>query len=71
MKSQLAFDLTLIALNESYIESSLHAAANHPVCTKNDTQMLRRYWNGMQTGTDHVRLQELANEIEKYETEAI
>lgn len=67
MKSQLAFDLVLIALGDSYLESALHAAANHPVATKSDGQMIRRYYNGLQNSVDHIRLQELANEIERYE----
>lgn len=66
MKSKLAHDLTLIALGDLYSEAVLCKAIAHPACTDNDRRALYRFMYGQQNSTDHIRLQDLAIEIERY-----
>lgn len=65
--NQLADMLDAIAQNKTFSSAALLAAYKHNVSTSNDCAMLTRYIHGCPTGTDHIRLQELANYIREVE----
>lgn len=64
---KLADKLDSIALGESYYESSLYDALEHPVTTRNDRDMLIRYLYGSNTLNDRYKLQDLAIKMRMYD----
>lgn len=57
---ELADNLDMIAMNNGWSGDALLAAERHSVTTFNDRILIRRYQHGINRGTDHVRLQEIA-----------
>lgn len=56
----LAEKLDMIAMNQGWSGDALYYAERHAVTTFNDRIVIRRYQHGINRGTDHVRLQEIA-----------
>lgn len=60
---QIAKELTDTALGRAYYGSALLAAKDMPLLTDEERQVVLRYLDGAQRGTDHVALQDIANRI--------
>lgn len=63
-------ELESIALNKSYSESALQAALDLPWVSDEDKNTILRYLSGTQGSTDHITLQDIANQTMRHLEEA-
>lgn len=63
---KLADALDAVALGRYYDGVALALATAHPCLTPEDSRLVLRYTIGLQHGTDHVSLQDLAIRIRNY-----
>lgn len=64
---ELSDKLDMIALGNGWSGEALYIAEHHPVVTFNDRIVIRRYQHGINSGTDHCRLQDIARYIRESE----
>lgn len=64
----IAAELKKTALGEAYYGNALYVAQDIPGLTNAERECIVRWLTGSQRGTDHVRLQDIANKVELLET---
>lgn len=62
-KIQIAKELIETALGNSYFGNALYVAKDIPILTDEERQVIGRFLNGQDCGTDHVGLQQIAHRI--------
>lgn len=62
---KIAGELIATALGDAYFGNALYVAKDIPGLTEDDRQVILRFLDGTNGGTDHVKLQDIANRIMK------
>jgi hypothetical protein len=60
---QIAKELEKTASGQAYYGNALYVSLDFPFLTLEEKHVLKRYLKGMQKGTDHITLQDIANKI--------